>query len=312
MASDQAPSDEAKSPESAPPSPPVPDLHLPPLAPVLLAPSQETAFARLHSIATVYFSTAWHHLPICPRLSPLLVAPSGAGKTFLAQFLARTFSASFLRLSYGEWQPMGARSSGHTHAFDRIHRLLSEAHRAVILIDELEKMRPEGGLEWSHCIFQELLVLLDRNPSITSHSSSWQPAALETLRRRTLIIGAGTWQTLWAAPRRAGFNDEPREDPIDEVSRRIELSARIPEELLMRFDGRFVTISPYTAEDFQHLIEEHNRHVPSELRIDLHPELLGQLVASRRNMRAMQELVSQRLLQMAAESPDEIEYDIPF
>lgn len=311
MPSDQTPSADAGS-AGSPPSPPGPDLHLPPLAPVLLAPSQETAFARLRSIATVYFSTAWHRLPICPRLSPLLVAPSGAGKTFLAQFLARTFSASFLRLSYGEWQPMGARSSGHTHAFDRIHRLLSEAHRAVILIDELEKMRPEGGLEWSHCIFQELLVLLDRNPSITSHSSSWQPAALETLRRRTMIIGAGTWQTLWAAPRRAGFNDEPREDPIDEVSRRIELSARIPEELLMRFDGRFVTISPYTAEDFQHLIEEHNRHVPSELRIDLHPELLGQLVASRRNMRAMQELVSQRLLQLAAESPDEIEYDIPF
>lgn len=298
---------------ATPPVPPSPQSLFPPPRPVLLAPSQEKAFAQLRALGSVFFSTSWHGLPIQPRLTPLVVGPSGTGKSFLAQFLAKIFSAAFLRVSYGEWIPLGARSSPYTHAFDRIHRLLSENHRAVIFIDELEKMRVDRAQEWSNCIMQELFLLLDRSPSITSQHSSWEPRAIQTLRFNTLIVGAGTWQEMWVSPRRAAFSDEPAEEESPaEIARRIEASGRIPEELLKRFDGQFILIPHYTAEDFGNVLADHNAHVPPELRVEITPDIVEELVASRRNMRAVQEAISRRLLQRASEDADSLQSDIPF
>lgn len=299
--------------DATPTAPTTPPLRLPVRAPVLLAPSQENAFAQLRALANVFFSTCWHDLPFRPRLTPLVVGPSGTGKSFLAQFLASTFSAGFLRISYGEWIPLGARSSPYTHAFDRVHRLLCECRRAVIFIDELEKMRVDRMQEWSNCIMQELFLLLDRAPSITSQQSSWQPQAIQTLLHNTFIIGAGAWQEAWTTSRRAAFSDEPaEEETAAEIVRRIEASAKIPEELLKRFDGRLILIPHYTAEDFRHALAGHNQHVSPELHIEITPRLIEELVASRRNMRAVQETISQRLLQKASEDADFLQTDIPF
>lgn len=261
-------------------------------------------------MARLYFGNSWYGLPIKPRLTPLLVGPSGTGKTFLVRHLAKACSAGFMRISYGEWQPIAARSSPSTHAFDRIHAILTQHARVIIFIDELEKMRMDH--EWSNCVMQELFVLLDKNPSITSGRSSWDPQALHILHRHTFIVGAGTWQEVWSSSRRAGFADEPPDEDTAEIGRRIEACARIPEELLKRFDGEYVVIRPYAAEDFVQILTSHNDNVAPELRIEITPRLIDQLVAGRRNMRAVQELIGRRLLERAAELPESVANDIPF
>lgn len=301
--------EDTKPAESAP-APASPAPLFPPRTPTLLAPSQQAAFERLRDLAKTYFSTFWHDLPIKPRLTPLIVGPSGVGKTFLVRHLSKACSAGFLRMSYGEWQPIAARSSPSTHAFDRIHNLLTQHGRVVIFIDELEKMRSDH--EWSNCVMQELFLLLDRNPSITSGRSSWDPQALLTLHRNTFIVGAGTWQDVWTSSRRAGFADEPPEEEAVEIGRRIEASAKVPEELLKRFDGQFVVIPHYSADDFACVLTRHNDHVAPQLRIEITDALIDQLVAGRRNMRAVQELIGRRLLERAAEISESVENDIPF
>lgn len=296
--------------EPAQTNPPSRPPLFPPSTPVLLTPSQKGAFERLQALARLYFGNSWHDLPIKPRLTPLIIGPSGTGKTFLVRHLARACSAGFIRISFGEWQPIAARSSPSTHTFDRIHNLLTQHGRVVIFVDELEKMRMDH--EWSNCVMQELFLLLDRNPSITSGRSSWDPQALHILHRHTFIVGAGTWQEVWSSSRRAGFADEPPEEDVVEIGRRIEACARIPEELLKRFDGEYVVVRPYAAEDFVQILTGHNDHVAPQLRIEITPRLVDQLVAGRRNMRAVQELIGRRLLERASETSESVENDIPF
>ena len=101
---------------------------------------------------------------IKPRLSPLICAPTGAGKSMLVGNLAQRLGAHYLRVQRGDLAPQGATRMRAT-VFTILDALV--IHERVLLhLDELDKFTVENGAptptsEWGASIFSDVWSLLD-------------------------------------------------------------------------------------------------------------------------------------------------------
>lgn len=188
--------------------------------------SQAAAYQRLVAIAKAQFSpTAQPAGSLKPRLRPLLVGPTGVGKTALVRALADEFGATFFRTSVGEWTPVGAKAPA---TLDRLGTVLRSNTRAVVLIDEIDKTRAAEITPWLQAIVAEVFSLLD--------GDAIRAAQGEKLAT-TLVVAAGTWQ--WTAREtasRIGFvGDIANSSNAAKWTERVRENPQIPPELLFRF-----------------------------------------------------------------------------
>lgn len=183
-----------------------------------------------------------------PRTWPLIIGPSGVGKSNLARQLAARHGLPLVKVTFGDWLVSGAKCD--TTTLNRLAAATREHARFVLFIDELDKMG-EANSGWTRSLLAELYGVLDRQLGVaTGGGSSWTPQLVAKFRRGVFVVGAGTWQRLWReeAPRAMGFGAQAAEE---DIAARIRRAGVIPEELVNRFNPDWVVLPPFTAADFR-------------------------------------------------------------
>jgi SpoVK/Ycf46/Vps4 family AAA+-type ATPase len=211
---------------------------------------QQVAYSLILEMAEVFFQTDWSGGGLRPRLDPLIVGPTGMGKSHLVRAVAQKLNLPVLRLTFNEWVVSGARSIPHT--LRRLHAFIEDSARGIVHVDELDKFKSIHVSDWSTSVLGELLLLLDRSIQQPDGRSEWTPDLQEKLRRSILIIGSGTWQGVWTASAKPkmGFQTESRSLP-GTVPQDIAKSGVIPDEIFRRFNSELVVLSPATEVDYR-------------------------------------------------------------
>ncbi len=217
-----------------------------------IPPSQRAVYEALLLRGEMFFAPKMHSLRIQPRLNPLIAGPTGAGKTFIVETVAKRLDASFMKVCFGDWIPVGATDGVPT--MKAIYRRLEKSPRVLLLLDELCKFRPEYNGGWTRSIASDLWQLLDRNPGTVDYAD---PALRDQDFRKLLseklwIVGAGTWQDIQRPSSSIGFSRVVE----DSLQDRITADGRIPDELLLRFNPQLLQLRyPLQAETLE--IYEH-------------------------------------------------------
>ena len=218
-----------------------------------LSAAQAAGLDHIRILAQAFFSGAGadRFNGLCPRLKPLIVGPSGVGKTFLARLLAEELKLPILRLCFGGWLVTGAKDGPPT--LSAVANFVKKHEQGIIYLDELDKCRAGFGSDWQTSMIQELFGLLDG----TLQTSDWPESLRHRLNTRFFFLGAGTWQEIWTATRSVGFggNGEATSWEAASVTARITETRAIPEELLFRFNDGLVVIPPMSAQELQRMAE---------------------------------------------------------
>ena len=221
---------------------------------------------------------------ISVRPYPLIIAPSGTGKTALVRAFAERREVTFVPLDSGAWILNGAYSKPATLTLLRDY--VNKYDRGIILIDELDKFSCNSG-DWWRSVQQEVYSLLDGR-------LQWSDQEIKKLRENWLIVGCATFQELHRRQgRQLGFTAPSKNDGIQsELHRQVE----IPEELLARFNCEHVHLAPPSEADFRDRIAA----IHAELEQPILPEiemdaLVAQALQSQQNARWL-EVYAGRLL----------------
>lgn len=228
---------------------------------MILTESQTAAIATLFSMGRLFFSKE----RVLPRLSirpfPLLVGPTGVGKSHLVERAAFRLGANFMRLTRGDWLVTGSKAERST-MFQVLDRLVA-SERLALVIDELDKFGQSlGHGDWGASIASDLWNLLDLRFNTALYLSETTFAAGSALTEADLkrkireslwIAGAGTWQDVFEQNRpqsRIGFNTTVRGVDRDAIS----ASRQINPELLHRFSGDLIFLSYPSLEETEALL----------------------------------------------------------
>jgi SpoVK/Ycf46/Vps4 family AAA+-type ATPase len=205
--------------------------------------SHRAARETLLAMGNLFFSGKQTLPMIRLRLNGLIVGPTGAGKSFLAESVARQLRAKYFRVTRGDWLPTGCRDKRST-AFQVLDQVLSY-DRVVLHLDELDKFSNLQG-EWSASIGADLWNILDKKFQITEYlrettfKEGEKITEQDVARRVRLglwILGSGTWQDVFANSRgrpSIGFGCG-RAEASDVGFAEIVRSNEISPELLLRF-----------------------------------------------------------------------------
>ena len=249
---------------------------------VRLTDSQETVLEQLNSFL-VMKRNGYRVAGVSSRPIPLIIAPTGTGKTFLVAHFAKTNGLPLLSLDSGAWIVKG--SYTHPYTTEVLLRFVQQNDQGVIHIDELDKFF--GDTDWTRHMQQEVLSLLDGG---LRGYETFSPDEKQKLQDRFFICGSGTWQGLHDS-KSMGFGSAKNVCIRQEVLKK----AGIPYELLARFNQQLLILEPPTQDEFLFWI----RDIHSELNIEMPPsvELLAQEASeSLLNTRWLEGYVSRLLL----------------
>jgi hypothetical protein len=253
-----------------------------------LTASQQSAFHEICALTEIYFEQGEAGPSAGLRIAPLIIGPSGVGKSHLVTSVGRALSLPVIRVTVGDWIIRAARQS--PCALEVLQDRLDRHERLILFIDELDKLRRSGdGSEYSLAQQVEIYSALDRMVSFPGATGKpWTDEHAEKLRRNVMIVGGGTWHDLWleGARRPMGFGQAAAAE--DDIATRIRQARIIPEELLNRFSNRWLLLRPYTIGDFQSIAT----------RLSLAPEDFDPVaaVASGGNFRTVQNALTARAL----------------
>ena len=256
------------------------------------APVSNLTLSQLNASKQLQHFLGWHRgrqtiAGIWVRPIPLLVGPTGAGKTTIVRHFCISNGLPFLHLNSSSWLIVGA--SGRPWTLHEIRNFVNQHEEGVLFMDELDKFsaRQEG---WDRHLVQELMALLDYR---VPESAGWSRDDRTRLAERFLIIGAGTWQADHRQhAKKLGFGTEPEERFTLDMGKQ----DAIPEELLRRFNPNIIRIDPPTkGELIQRVIQVHAElHLAPPSRQQL--ETLGaQAIESGENTRWLEGYVTRIL-----------------
>jgi hypothetical protein len=274
--------------------------------------SQRVAFARCLSLGKLHFSGRLQNLPLKPRTFPLLVGPSGVGKSHLATQVAKELGAHLMPLTFGRWTPAGARDSRQT-MFAILDALAGHV-RLVIFIDELDKFGGWDG-SWARSVANDIWAALDGVfPLDTYHADKEAGKTLTTSDlARLWIIGAGTWQaqTEPSSERKPiGFVPSAVracEPSSADVIARVRAAREVPVELLARFHSEPIHMSYPRPEEVPALFSQYGVvELAAEAGVDLASVKLD---FSKGGVRVIEAFVADLLLKIQAKvTPQEIDH----
>ena len=105
--------------------------------PAVLTSAQSRALELMVALGNLFYEgQSAATCAVKPRLFPLLVGPTGAGKTWLVRLAAEKLRVKPLHLTFGSWLPLGIRQVRPTQ-FTIIDALL-RTERVALHLDELE------------------------------------------------------------------------------------------------------------------------------------------------------------------------------
>ena len=113
--------------------------------PMVLTAAQSRALDAMVALGNLFFDGGAAGIcAIRPRLFPLLVGPTGAGKSWLVRQAVDQLGGNLLHLTFGNWLPLGTRHERSTQ-FTIIDSLL-QFERVVLHVDELDKVGAEASI----------------------------------------------------------------------------------------------------------------------------------------------------------------------
>jgi len=221
--------------------------------------SHKTAADTLHTIGQLFFSEERYLSPgLKLRLFPLIVGPTGAGKSFLVKSAAEKLRARYLKVTRSDWIPQGS-TRGRPTMYQVLDYVTSQP-RVLLHLDELDKFRISfGGPEWSASIAGDLWALLDgafpvleymRDTQIPPEQKITEEQINLWIRSRLWVVGSGTWQSVFQENRAGsaiGFVGARDDAPVtaDTIAR----AELISPELLHRFSSDLIFLAyPNRAE----------------------------------------------------------------
>jgi SpoVK/Ycf46/Vps4 family AAA+-type ATPase len=265
--------------------------------------SHRAARDTLLAMGNLFFSGK-HTLPkIRLRLNGLIVGPTGAGKSFLAESVARQLGAKYFRVTRGDWLPTGCRDKRST-AFQVLDQVLSY-DRVVLHLDELDKFSNLQG-EWSASIGADLWNILDKKFQITEYlrettfKEGEKITEQDVARRVRLglwILGSGTWQDVFANSRgrpSIGFGCG-RAEASDVGFAEIVRSNEISPELLLRFSEPVFLHYPTEEETSQLLDSTGISALASQVGVRISPEQLDWNLGG---MRVLENLATRLVIEL--------------
>jgi SpoVK/Ycf46/Vps4 family AAA+-type ATPase len=254
---------------------------------------QKAAYCELVEMGTLFFFNDWKPFPIQPRLSPLVVGPSGSGKSHLIRSVSQELGLPCLRLTPSNWIVSGAKGIPTLY---RVYEFIRDNEKGIVACDELDKFQL-GQSDWSRYVIGELFDLLDRTLSQPIKEVEWTAEILRKLRYDFLVIGSGTWQQLWtsASKPKLGFGNSDDSPTMTACVRQsVETTDVIPMELLRRFNRHLIVLPPATESDYRIAAE---RGGLTKLAAELHSPLDFALAArSQLGARWLEEQMAQLLL----------------
>ena len=307
--------------------------------PVALTRAQWDVYLALHDYASLHYGGSCDEGGLKPRLYPLIVGPTGAGKSMLVEKVARELGAAYFRITYGEWIPLGARDPASA-TLVRLGRLLAKNPRVVVHVDELDKWIT-GDREWGRSISTDLWNLLDaklpweqialvemmsmvdkelQSPEKPAEPTSEEAPELPSLSRRTehmWIVGSGTWQSVFERRKTRAIGFQPGAAPAGrqdtaQIIEAIRTSKILPTELTARFATDLLVMTYPTREETEHLLEVTGLNALAwDLGVGLSPDDVDYEVAG---MRALESLKTRLLLEIVRrhryEAPEELIDDL--
>lgn len=217
----------------------------------LLTEGHRMALTKLVEMGSVFFEQPRTESKVALRLFPLVVAPTGAGKSFLLRKAAADLGAYYFKITRGDWCPRGAKA-GRPTTFQILDQLL-KSDRLCLHLDELCKWTLDFGQEWSAAIGTDLWNVLDGHFQVedylreTKFGDKPAPSAEEVqkkIRTRLWIAGSGTWQSVFAHGQKVaslGFSPPPAGTHMSMTM--LEKSHAISPELLLRFNSDPIFLS---------------------------------------------------------------------
>lgn len=286
------------SPSSPPvPAPPASEFEPPAPAPKEPSPKRPKASSRARAknvrtelvsyqrpvqehllrLGKAYFEAVrWQANTIQPRFIPLIVGPTGVGKTFLVSTLQHPLKAHLLEQKLVNWLILGSRAE--TPTLQAIYAEILQHERTILFLDEIDKAEHASD-SWSRMLQVEVFDLLDRKVQVSAidhhlgKEREDREKAIEQLRRKlreqVFIVGAGTWQASWnrrEKPKSMGFSQIGRD--VWEAPRTLaveDLKGHVAEELLHRFNQEVLYMPPPTREDYAEAANEIARRLPRSM-----------------------------------------------
>ena len=255
----------------------------------LLTASQRVAFREICALSEIYFAGESSVDGISLRFAPLVIGPSGVGKTHVVTAAARALNLPIIRMTVSDWLVQAGKQS--PCAYDVLRMNLSKHNRIMLFIDELDKMSIiDGGSDYARVQHAEIYAALDRSIHVNNTgASAWTNEHAYKLRHNVMIVGGGTWHELWRSSNRRSMGFSQTEICTDEaIVSHIRQSRIIPDELLNRFSDRWLLLRPYSVDDFKSLAQ----------RARLTPDEFDPVAAaaSGRNFREIQNALTARAL----------------
>lgn len=273
--------------------------------PPLLTNAQCQAVERIVRLGSLHYSGVASGCLIKPRLWPLMVGPTGSGKSFLAREAAHHLDAVYKRISYGDWIVQGSRQVSTLYSI--IHEALTFP-RLVVHIDELDKL-PVGNVEdWSRAVGTELWSLLDGelpvrrfvgDPEMKLKPQEVMLISSGKLVSQIFIIGSGTWQNAYDAVkvgRSLGFSGKSANSNAEaHVISSLESTRGVASELLARFNGTLLFLEPPGVDESVAILERLGAlEFARQSQIDARSQLMHLL--PRQGFRALESVLTELLL----------------
>jgi hypothetical protein len=237
-----------------------------PLLPVgersVLSISQTEALERILKLGRAYFSGLGNSLPIRPRFSTFLAAPTGSGKTFVASRAAELLKAKLFVVSAGEWIPDATREASSYTQYNLLAAIRT-SERVVCFIDEIDKFAlGDQASAWTRFCAAEIWATLDRRLPIDSFCKRNNCEEIaETILRRVneglYFIAAGTFQSLFdrIGAQKCGFSIDSQDQHDDaEIHQSILREGIFPAELLSRFSEEPIVLRYPTHDETTDLL----------------------------------------------------------
>ena len=215
--------------------------------------SQRAAADRIKFFWEVKMSKTSALGGISTRPIPLLVGPSGAGKTaFLRDFAAKEGIAIF-SVSVTSWIVRGAKAE-LAYTCQALSEFVNNNSCGIIFFDELNKLRASHlDSSWMMDVMNEVMAVLDMDERLLN--MGFTPEQLEKINSRFLLVGAGTWQEVWVGCKpRATMGFARKSDGGEPVDHEAFIAAVrnqevILDEMLFRFNEHLLLIAPPAVEE---------------------------------------------------------------